>query len=568
MRRTLTSVSMILLLVAWGSIFISGGLIAEAASPDKADIQMAPDTAAPGAVVVILGDEFGQFANAQDSRVLFHGVPALVQRWEPSLIEVRVPSDAKDGAVEVYKGKQRIVAGQFTVKRPVIASVEPAETEPGSVLQIKGEHFGPTAGPRDPNSMFGVNDVIIGGVVVRARRWHDDKIEVQVPSNAKSGSVQVRLGSSDPLPDGSCCAELQRTTSNTVEVKLLPTVRIDPVSGPVGTKVVIFGSGFGKDKGPNDSLSFNGHQAVIDQWKDTTIVAHVPLDAKSGPVVLRRGDAQRTVGQYDVKVPTVTGMTPATAPIGTMVKITGENFGLYSESGSSAFAFTDFNIGDNGIEFGGVPGIVYRWHDNRIDAWVPFSAKDGPVIVTRGASRPNPDGSCCAEKKVLKFEAGTFTVVTPRVTSYSPHSAGLDDIVTIKGSGFGDFIKMRETVKIGMAEHAYKRKAQDIDENISRTEVLFNGVAVQVVSWKDDEIKIRVPRRHLWGIGKGQEFQPDLSKGQIVVRRGSWDPLPDGTCCHPQQYISIPVGEFTIEARGIPDQDWYLNNRYDADTNQ
>ena len=543
--------------------------LAKSGSADtESEIQMMPEAAAPGAVVVILGDGFGQFANAQESRVLFNGVPALVQRWEPTLIEARVPITAKDGAVEVQKGKQRIVAGQFRVQRPVIERVEPAETEPGAMLSIHGQHFGPTAGPRDPNSMFGVNDVVVGGVVVRARRWHDNKIEVQVPPNAKSGSVQIRLGSSDPLPDGSCCAKLQRLTSNTVDVTLLPTVRLDPVSGPVGTKVVVFGSGFGSQQGTNASLSFNGHPAMIATWNDTTVVAHVPLDAESGPVVLRHGDTERTVGKFDVKVPKVTAMTPMSAPIGTLVKITGENFGLFSESGSAAFAFTDFNIGDNGVEFGGVPGIVYRWHDNRIDAWVPFSAKSGPVIVTRGASRPKPDGTCCAEKKVLSFPAGEFAVVTPQVASYEPHSAGLDEIVTIKGSGFGDFIKMRETVKIGMSEHAYKRKAQDIDENISRTEVLFNGIAVQVVSWKDDEIKIRVPRRHLWGMGKGQEFQPDLSKGQIVVRRGSWDPLPDGTCCHPQQYISIPVGEFTIEARGLPNQDWYTDNRPDADTNQ
>ncbi len=534
----------------------------------KIAVQMNPSAAAPGATVTITGEGFGAFVSAQSNRVVFNGVPALVQRWEPTLIEVKVPSSATDGPVEVHKGKQRIVAGRFAVHHPVIERIEPSETEPGGTIQIFGKHFGPTSGPRDPNSMFGVNDIVVGDVVVRARRWNDEKIEVQVPSNAKSGTVRVRLGSSDPLPDGSCCAELQRVVSNALDVKLLPTVRIDPSTGPVGTKVVVFGSGFGELKGPEDALLFNGHPATIAQWKDTAIVVHVPLDAESGPVVLRHGDQTRTVGQYELTAPKVTAMTPTAAPIGTLVKITGQNFGLYSESGSSAFAFTDFDKGDNGVFFGGVPGIVYRWHNDRIDAWVPFSAKDGPVVVTRGANRPNPDGTCCAEKKVLSYPAGDFKLVTPQVTSYEPHSAGLDEIVTIKGTGFGEYIKMRETVKIGMSEHAYKRKPQDVDENISRTEVLFNGVAVQVVSWTDTEIQIRVPRRHLWGIGKGAEFQPDLSKGPIVVRRGSWDALPDGTCCQPQRYLSIPVGEFTIEARGLPDQSGFTDTRPDANTNQ
>ncbi len=543
--------------------------LAKQAKPQsKIEAQLEPKNAAAGATVTIIGTGFGAFQSAQANRVLFNGVPALVQRWEPTIIEVRVPSGAKDGPVELVRGKQSLRIGSFSVRVPVIQTVTPSEAEPGSLITIAGEHFGPTAGPRDPNSMFGVNDVVVGGVAVRARRWRDDKIEVEVPGNAQGGTVQIRLSSSDPLPDGSCCAPVQHTTSNTASLKLLPSVRMDPAVGPAGTKVVLFGSGFGGAKGNSDGVYFNGHLATIGQWTDTSIVVHVPLDAESGPLVLKQGDSRRTLGDFTVTVPKVTGITPAAAPIGTLVKISGENFGLYSESGSTPYAFTDFNKGESGVEFGGVPGVIYRWHNDRIDVWVPFSVKDGPVVVKRGGDRPNPDGSCCAEKKVLVFEAGTFTKVTPVVSSYDPHSGGLDEIVTIKGTGFGEFIKMRETVKIGMSERAYKRYEQELDENISRTEVLINGAAVQVVSWTDTEIQVRVPRRHLWGMGKGVEFNPDLSKGIIVIRRGSWDVLPDGTCCQPKQYISIPVGEFRIEARGLPDQGKFTDPRPDSDTNQ
>lgn len=534
----------------------------------KITAQLMPTDGAPGSVVIISGDGFGTFTSAHENRVLFSGVPALVQRWEPTVIEVKVPFAAKDGEVEVVRGAQRAAVGRFQVQTPVIERIEPAQIEPGSVLTIHGQHFGSTGGPRDPNSMFGVNDVVVGGVVVRARRWNDKKIEVDVPGNAQNGTVQVRLGSSDPLADGSCCADLQRVVSNTMAATLLPTVRLDPVTGPVGTKVVLFGAGFGETRGSTDGLFFNGHPAAIAQWKDVMIVAHVPIDAESGPVVLKKAGGDRTVAQYALTVPKATAVTPAAAPVGTLLKIAGENFGIYSESGASAFAFTDFDKGDNGVEIGGVPAPIYRWHNDRIDVWVPYSVKDGTVVVKRGASRPNADGSCCTDKKILTYEAGTFTLVTPTVSSYSPHSAGLDEIITIKGTGFGEFVKMRDTVKIGLSEAAYKRKMMEWDENISRTEVLFNNIAVQVVSWKDTEIQVRVPRRHLWGIGKGQEFNPDLSKGQIVVRRGAWDTLPDGTCCHPPKYISIPVGEFTIEAKGLPDASHFGDTRPDANTNQ
>ena len=132
--------------------------------------------------------------------------PALIQRWESDLIEVKVPFQAQSGPVEIMAGKKKMAAGKLIIMQPMITAVTPAEIEPGQTVQIAGAHFGATAGPRDPNTMFGVNDVLIGSVVVRPRRWKDDIIEVEVPTNAASGDVVVRLASSDPLPDGSCCA--------------------------------------------------------------------------------------------------------------------------------------------------------------------------------------------------------------------------------------------------------------------------------------------------------------------------------------------------------------------------
>ena len=183
------------------------------------------------------------------NRVTVGGFPALIQRWESDLIEVKVPFHAQSGPVEIMAGKKKMAAGKLIIMQPTITAVTPAEIEPGQTVQITGVHFGATAGPRDPNTMFGVNDVMIGSVVVRPRRWKDDIIEVEVPTNAASGDVVVRLASSDPLPDGSCCAPVQYKVSNAVPLKLVPSIRVDPVSGPVGTKVVFFGQGFGDREG-------------------------------------------------------------------------------------------------------------------------------------------------------------------------------------------------------------------------------------------------------------------------------------------------------------------------------
>jgi hypothetical protein len=560
MKVFVTGLSMITL---WASLTIAGF----AATPPPLDLH--PSTAVPGATITIGGKGFGAFRSVHVNRVTVGGVLALIQRWEPDVIEVKVPFQAQSGPVEVMAGKKKMAAGKLMIVHPTIIAVTPAEIEPGHTVQVTGAHFGLTAGPRDPNTMFGVNDVMIGSVVVRPRRWKDDVIEVEVPTNAVSGDVVVRLASSDPLPDGACCAPVQYKVSNAVPLKLIPSIRVDPVSGPVGTKVVFFGQGFGDAKGAGDKVTFGGHLATIAQWSDNAIVVHLPMDAETGPIVLTMQGRERTVGTFTVHVPKVTALTPAAAPIGTLLRISGEHFGFYSESGSTPYAFTDFNTGENRVDIGGVRAVIYRWQDDRIDVWVPFSAKSGPVVVYRGATRPNSDGSCCATKETLKIEAGVFTLVTPKVDSYSPQSAGLDELVTIKGSGFGSFLKTAEHAYLGLNQGAYKRREyMELDENVSRTEVLFSNVAAQVMSWTDTEIVVRVPHRHLYGVGKRNEFANNLATGPLVVRRGSWDVQSDDTCCTPKKWLTLEVGIFTILAKGVPDPGYFNNSRPDADTGQ
>ncbi|HEX6727808.1 MAG TPA: IPT/TIG domain-containing protein, partial [Nitrospira sp.] len=306
MRRIFMMATFLVLL--W--FLVCGGNVS-AASAGKGIIELSSRTATPGATLVLSGKGFGTFKSTRFNRVTVNGVPALVQRWETEVIEIKVPFRATTGPVEVLMGKKKLSAGPLLIMAPRIAAITPTEAERGTTLQITGHHFGLSAGARDPNTMFGVNDVVVGGVVVRPKRWKDDKIELEIPTNAVTGDVVVRLASSDPLPDGSCCAPVEYVVSNAVPLTLIPSIRVDPVSGPVGTKVVLFGQGFGNSKElMDDVVLIGGRPATIAQWKDDVIVFHVPLHAESGPVILRYQGRERALAQFTVHVPRVISLSP------------------------------------------------------------------------------------------------------------------------------------------------------------------------------------------------------------------------------------------------------------------
>lgn len=434
--------------------------------------------------------------------------------------------------------------------------MSPSQAEAGSLLTIVGEHFGNTAGSRDPNTMFGVNQVMINGIRAEVRRWRPTKIEVLIPANAKSGDVEVRLASSDPLPDGSCCAPVEYAVSNAVPLTIIPSIAFDPTEGPIGSKVVLSGQGFGESRPEDGRIFFGGKPAIIAQWSDRTIVAHVPLNAESGSLILHRKGNEREIGTFTILASQISGMIPSQGPIGTLVTIKGKNFGVYSEAGGTAYAF-DFLSGGNGVEIGGVPAVIHRWLDEQIDVWVPFSAKSGPVVVKRGGATPKSDGTCCERQEIVTLKAGDFTVVQPEIHSYSPKEAGLDEVVTITGKGFGEFLKISEATRLSLNQEAHDWHNYRLGQDVSRSEVLVNGIATHVESWTDTEIRIRVPRRPVFGFGNPEGFEPDLTKGELILKRGSWDMLDTGECCTPKKYITVVGGPFTILKRGLPDKDYW-----------
>ena len=109
----------------------------------------------------------------------------------------------------------------------------------------------------------------------------------------------------------------------------VPTIdSFAPTSGPVGTDVVIAGTGF---TGTTD-VTFDGTAAVLSVDSDIQITATVPAGATDGPIAVTNPDGTATSAtNFDVTPtptpPNITGFDPHRGPIGTQVIITGTNLG-------------------------------------------------------------------------------------------------------------------------------------------------------------------------------------------------------------------------------------------------
>ncbi len=102
-----------------------------------------------------------------------------------------------------------------------------------------------------------------------------------------------------------------------------------PGSGPVGTTVIISGTGFSSTASQN-TVTFNGTAAAVASSTATQIVATVPSGATTGPIAVSAPAGSATSSEVFTVVssvaPTVTSFTPAIGTPGTAVTVTGTNF--------------------------------------------------------------------------------------------------------------------------------------------------------------------------------------------------------------------------------------------------
>jgi hypothetical protein len=336
---------------------------------------LTPSSGAPGISATVAGTGFGSATGT----VTFNGQSAVVSTWSDTSITVTVPIGATTGNVVVSNGGLQSGGTGFTVA-PVITSVAPVSAEPGSSITIAGSNFTATTGAVTFN---GLSSVI--------NSWANTSINVQVPNGVTSGNIVVTAGT------------LQ---SNGQPFTVLgPAITsLSPSSGAPGIPVTIVGTSFGSNTG---TVTFGGQVAVVGTWSDTSIVVTVPSGAATGNVVVANGGLQSNPLTFSIAsaTPIVTSIVPSSGRPGTIVTISGSNFGP----------------SNNSVAFNGQSATISTWSDTSIVVVVPLSVATGNVVVTAPGGQSN---------------AVNFSVV-PLVTSVSPVSGFPGAPVTIAGSNFG-----------------------------------------------------------------------------------------------------------------------------------
>jgi len=247
---------------------------------------LTPTNGEPGTTVTIQGLDF----TSTTGTVTFHGQTATVSNWSDRSITATVPNGVTSGNVVVTAGGLSSNGVWFGVLRPAIASLTPTAGMAGTSVIIGGNHFGSSAG-----------SVSFNGQSASISGWSDNSITAVVPSSATTGSVVVTTAGSLP--------------SNGMNFIVGPYISsLTPASGNSGTSVSAGGANLGSAAG---TVTFNGLQAVISSWTNSSIASTVPNNAHSGPFVATLPGGGAAVSGPTFVVPTVNGVWDE-ADIGTV----------------------------------------------------------------------------------------------------------------------------------------------------------------------------------------------------------------------------------------------------------
>ncbi|MEI7977766.1 MAG: T9SS type A sorting domain-containing protein [Bacteroidota bacterium] len=357
-----------------GAIYLTG---TENAAPPTV-LSFTPNAREIGGNVSIRGSLF-----TGASALSFNGTPQTVYTVvNDTLITTTVPVGATSGTVAVTNvyGTGTSTANFTVIPVPTLTALSSSIGTRGTSVTITGTGF------------TWATQVQFNGVTAVFTIVNNTTITTTVPLTATTGSVTVTS------PAGVA------PSSGVYTVVLAPTVTsFTPSSGPASSTVSISGTNFQFVT----NVRFNGLDAVYTVNSSTLITAIVPNAATTGAISVVNGSGTGTSGTNFtvIQLPTITGFTPTSGGVGTVVAITGTNF-----TGATVVRFNTTNASTFTVVNAGL-----------INATVPSGATTGIITVI------TPAGT--------DFTTNNFTVIGDLTVSTTQTISGTYNNVTVTGTG-------------------------------------------------------------------------------------------------------------------------------------
>lgn len=346
--------------------------------------------------------------------------PKCMNSWSVDQIIVAIPAGANTGAIRVVRAdgkedttdnsrgnKVPITNGKFeinTLKRPGLCKVDPEYGKINNKFYLHGNAMAGTA----RTVKFG-ND--IGSTTADNINFVSSlEADATVP-NISEGSntvfVNVNNVSSNALK-----YKVETDLTNTPVIDYL-----DPVQGPVGQYVTIYGSKFGSYQPGKSAVKFHDIIQGIDKfadvsfpdacksnwWNDSHIIVKVPAGISGNSQVFVINKDNKNSNPADFRVingkpgPGLCAIVPHNGPVAQKIEASGDHYGASQAGGSAEF-------------FKNSPAAVYKsWTNQMISTEVPSGAATGPFKIidkdgTKSNSLPFMVGKCSSSKDCLSGE--------------------------------------------------------------------------------------------------------------------------------------------------------------------
>lgn len=284
----------------------------------------------------------------------------------------------------------------------------------GTLVTIQGTGFGES--PENVSATFGSVNADVVSVT-------PNEIVLRAPSTGKTGELNLKVNN-------------EQVKVGTYTYQELSVGTIMPSNGGAGTHIKISGAGFSSLLQPAQ-VFVNGKAAVVITVTDTLLIAEIPLDAGSGPVMVKV-DGKEASGQ-SFKFQIINSIKPLTGGKGTIVRINGAGF--------------EELVAGNTVHFNGKEAIIKEAAADHLLVVAPDQVSTGPLAVTINQQ---------------KLSGPVFTVVAPpSIEVVTPLSGPKGSEMTISGSLFSNIS----------------------DEN----KVFINGVEVAIQSATGNQLKLVVP---------------------------------------------------------------------------